>query len=242
MKDVYITGDIHGTLPNVIVEKLLPEDSVIIILGDAGFLYYGQKSAREKNLKSLAQSLGYTFYCVRGNHERRPQSYGLELRYDNFVKGNVYWEDEYPNIKYFADFGEYRIEDYSIAVIGGAYSVDKTYRLQMGYYWNPEEQLNAEEQQNCYSMLNGKHYDFILSHTCPYSYRPIHLFLPSIDQSTVDNSMEEFLEKIKDSVDWDAYCFGHYHGDEILANGVKMFYEDIWHLDKTYDRLTETKE
>ena len=53
--------------------------------------------------------------------------------------------------------------------------------------------------------------------------------------------MENFLEEVGYKVEWDVWCFGHYHSDEIIADGVKIFYRDIWELDKTYDRLIETK-
>ena len=45
------------------------------------------------------------------------------------VQGEVYAEEPYPNILYAQDGGTYTISGKSFLTIGGAYSVDKPYRL-----------------------------------------------------------------------------------------------------------------
>ena len=59
--------------------------------------------------------------------------------------------------------------------------------------------------------IKEKDFDVILSHTCPFKYEPIETFLPGIDQSTVDTSTEEWLDKIEESVDYKAWYCGHWH-------------------------------
>ena len=51
----------------------------------------------------------------------------------------------------------------------------------------------------------------ILTHTCPYKYMPTEAFLPFIDQSTVDNSMERLLDKIEEKTKYEAFYCGHFH-------------------------------
>ena len=47
----------------------------------------------------------------------------------------MFFEEEYPNM-FFAKDGEiYNINNKKTMVIGGAYSVDKYYRLGRGYSW-----------------------------------------------------------------------------------------------------------
>ena len=60
----------------------------------------------------------------------------------------------------------------------------------------------------------------MLSHTCPYKYRPVEAFLSGLDQSTVDTSTEEWLDTIEDRLDYKEWKCGH------------------WHIDKKIDRLT----
>ena len=59
-----------------------------------------------------------------------------------------------------------------------------------------------------------KDIDIILSHTCPKKYIPTEMFLPMIDQSSVDNSTEEWLDTIEDAVDYKAWYCGHWHTDK----------------------------
>lgn len=61
--------------------------------------------------------------------------------------GQVYIEDEYPNL-IFAKNGElYNFNGKSVLVIGGAYSIDKNYRIGKGYPWFENEQLSELERK-----------------------------------------------------------------------------------------------
>jgi 3-oxoacid CoA-transferase subunit A len=242
IQHVIITGDTHGR-PIERIHKICeiyphykPEETIVIILGDAGINYYLNKS-EWKNKKYLNE-LGYQVYCVRGNHEERPQNIaGMSYVYDDQVGGHVWWESEFPNIHYFADYGKYYILGRRFAVIGGAYSVDKFWRLESGNKWFPQEQLSVEEREHAEDILNKGEYDFVLTHTCPLSWQPTDLFLSFIDQSKVDNSMEVWLDEIKEKFTWKYWLFGHYHGNRIERPGVEMFFEyfdDIEEIEKRW--------
>ena len=159
--------------------------------------------------------------------------------FDTDVNGYVYYDSRWPRIKYFKNWGTYWINGYNVGIIGGAYSVDKYYRLNRGLQWFKNEQLSAEEISKCLHYFNNfknKKFDFILTHTCPLSWEPTDLFLPTIDQSTVDKTMENFLEQIKDIVNWKVWCFGHYHADRIERPYVEQLYKDIENLEDIAQR------
>jgi 3-oxoacid CoA-transferase subunit A len=247
IKNVLITGDTHGR----VVERIHnirrdcpdyePNETAIIILGDAGINYYLNKS--DKKNKANINALGYHIYCVRGNHEERPENVpGMHSNYDKLVQGMIYSEPEYPFIKYFQDGHIYKIKNYRCLVIGGAYSVDKYWRLQQAAAqgssfsgWFEGELLTQEEMDRIYNNVKDKEVDFIFSHTCPSSIEPTDLFLDCIDQTTVDKSMEEFLKKIRDDVNHEIWCFGHFHADRVERPGVEQFYyryeeiDTLWH-------------
>lgn len=247
----YITGDTHGT---PILGRLREasqtfknlnhsfDNTALIILGDAGLNYFLDE--RDKHLKQEVEERGIYIYCVRGNHEARPQDIlTMKLQYDESVGNGIYMEDKYPHIRYFVDGGYYMINGYSVLVIGGAYSVDKYYRLELGRNWFENEQLNEEERAMIERYLAEfpRKFDFVFTHTCPLSWQPIDLFLRGLDQSTVDNCMERWLEKIKEQIDFSFWCFGHYHQNRIERPGVEMFYNDICLLDEItlhHDRET----
>lgn len=216
-----------------------PSETAVIILGDFGANYYLSKHDWE--IKHHAAKFGYTIYALRGNHEQRASLVkNMKKVYDNFVHGYVYMEQEFPNIKYFADeVAEYEIMGKKVLCIPGAYSVDKWYRLQNGWQWFSQEQLTEEEMKCAEKKFNGKHYDLVFSHTCPIDWEPRDLFLNCIDQSKVDKTMEIWMEKFKDMIEWGIWCFAHYHTDRIERPYVEQFYERVEDLDTIWERWTK---
>lgn len=179
----------------------------------------------------------FYIYCVRGNHEARPQNVdGMEFIYDENVNGNVYYQPKWPRIRYFLDYGIYTINNYKVAVIGGAYSVDKEYRLMHGVRWFADEQLSLQERIDSENFLADKTFDFVFSHTCPFDWRPTDLFLSGIDQSKVDNTMELWMDGIKNEFDWNIWLFGHYHADRLERPYVEQFYKHTENLDDIWNR------
>lgn len=93
--------------------------------------------------------------------------------------------------------------------------------------------------------FSDKYYDFIFSHTCPISWEPNDLFLSMIDQSTVDKTMEVWMDKFEKKFLWKHWLFGHYHADRIERPYVEQFYievEDLETITKRWDKYTKTKE
>lgn len=226
---VLITGDFHRDFTRL--NELDNRDNcAIICLGDFGINYFlDERDDQEK--KSLMKKYPFWFYVVRGNHEARPQNVtGMKLVYDEFVHGEVYVQDEYPRIRYFKDWGEYNIEGISILAVGGAYSVDKYYRLTWGHSWFVDEQLTEVERDECLEWATHKNFDVVLTHTCPYDWRPVDKFLPSVDQNTVDNTMEKFLRKLRERIGWSVWAWGHYHDDRIEQPFAEMYYREFENL------------
>ena len=245
-----VTGDTHGRVLErlcwVDSKKYPPEETALIILGDAGINFYLNKTDY-KNKKAI-QETGYTIYCVRGNHEERPENIFSNLvEYDDEVGNYILSERDFPNIKYFIDGFNYTINGRSALVIGGAYSVDKWYRLERAGLteaannpevtgWFPDEQLSEGEKENIRKEHFSKSYDIILTHTAPISCEPTELFIPGLDQSTVDKSMEEFLEEVKNNVGWKLWLCGHYHANMTLANKIQMLYYSIHNLEDLWSK------
>ena len=233
---IYITGDTHREFYKLYdIEK--NKDNMLIILGDVGINYYLDE--RDKKLKEQLNSYNIKLFCIQGNHEERPENISTYKEIDMFG-GKVFIEEEYPNL-IFAKNGElYDIDNKKVLVIGGAYSVDKNYRIIYGYPWFKDEQLNKEEMDNILNKYKGQYIDIVLSHTCPLKYEPTEVFMKGIDQSHIDKSMERFLDKVEHSRNYDNWYCGHYHTEkqidklEFMFGRIKLFNKDEFY--PKYDR------
>ena len=211
---VYFTGDIHGSPFKLQVfcrYMELTEKDTIVILGDVGANYYGGK--RDKQFKEQIAKLAPTIFCIHGNHEQRPANIP-SYKAKEWNDGPVWYEEEYPNLLFARDGNIYVIDGVRYLVIGGAFSVDKNYRLSRGYGWWADEQPSEEIKARVGRRVANSGLDVILSHTCPFKDEPREAFLPGIDQSEVDSSTEEWLDTIEESVDYKAWFCGHWHIDK----------------------------
>lgn len=216
---IYITGDTHGDFYRLYnLEK--DSNDMLIILGDAGINYF--LNDKDKELKEYLNSFNFKLFCIRGNHEERPENISSYKELDMFG-GKVFIEEEYPNLIFAKDGEIYNIDGKSILVIGGAYSIDKEYRILYGYNWFKDEQLTTIEMNDILDKVKGKHFDIVLSHTCPYKYEPREVFMSGIDQSKVDKSMEHFLDKVEENITYDKWYCGHYHTEKEIDKIEFMF-------------------
>ena len=126
---IYFTGDTHGDTLKIIrfAERMhLRKEDTIIILGDAGYNYY--ESERDRIAKQRLSRLKPTILCIHGNHEIRPANIPT-YQIKAWNGGIVWYEEEYPNLLFAKDGEIYTMNGLNYMAIGGAYSVDKFYRV-----------------------------------------------------------------------------------------------------------------
>lgn len=246
---IYLTGDKHRNFTSVESfckrEKTTKEDT-LIVLGDAGVNYTGTQD--DLKYKKYLESLPITFMFIRGNHEMRPSqiTYQTRWNYHNQIKGPFLIEPEFPSLLFAKDGEFYMVvnenkEIRPIFVCGGAYSIDKTYRLANHLRWFSDEQLTQVEMQcvekhfqNISVLTNSEtpHKELaVLTHTCPRSVVPRHALMPGIDSSLEDWSMENFFDSLKDelgSLPFTWYC-GHFHVDETNRIGDNQNFRFMYH-------------
>lgn len=222
---IYVTGDTHGDFSRIkdfCRRMQTTKEDILIILGDAGINYYGH--VRDTVTKDRLAEFPITLFCIHGNHERRPESV---RGYKEAVwhGGTVYIEDAYPNLIFAKDGEIYDLAGNKAIVIGGAYSVDKYYRLAKNYGWWPDEQPSAETKKRVEDVLGSRGWDIdiVLSHTVPVKYEPVEVFLPGIDQSLVDKTTEEWLGSVEEKLSYREWYAGHYHTKKKVGKLQIMF-------------------
>lgn len=225
---VYLHGDCHADfrwLKFFCETNETTSSDLMIILGDAGINYWN--SIKDYDLKEKLLELPITLLCIHGNHEERP--FNIFSYYETeMFGGTVYVEKDFPNILFAKDGENYKINNHRYLILGGAYSIDKYYRLTYGHRWYASEQPNQEIKNYVAKQLVQYNYkfDIVLSHTAPLKYEPVEMFLPGVDQSRVDKSTEEWLDDIENMIEYNQWYFGHYYGDSIRTSKVAMLYRN----------------
>lgn len=160
---------------------------------------------------------------IHGNHERRPESLDV---YDEreWHGGQVFTEDRYPNILFAKDGEIYDLDGQKAIAIGGAYSIDKAWRVE-GRSWWPDEQPSEEIKSRVEQSLENCSWsiDIVLSHTTPLKYEPTEVFIRGVDQSKVDKSTEIWLDSIEDRLTYRKWYCGHYHTEKKIDRLQIMF-------------------
>jgi len=227
---IYLTGDTHGDFKRIKQfckeQQTSKENDLLIIMGDAGINYYGNTKGDIK-LKRTLRNLPIQFFIIRGNHENNPENIPT-YTYKEFAGNVVLYEPEFPNLMFALDGRVYKLQDKTIWVMGGAYSADKIYRLTQGWKWFSDEQPSDTHKLIGLENLQLRDWkvDYVMTHTCPYNYIPRETFLPFIEQDTVDNTTEKWLQQIEDKIDYLIWFCGHYHIDK-WDNKIRFLFNDI---------------
>ena len=225
---IFITGDTHGDFNRI--KKFCEtwntaKEDIMIILGDAGINYHDGN--HDIYTKKLLSDIPITFFCIHGNHENRPQNILSYIEVD-YMGGKAFIEPAYPDLIFAKDGEMYILDEIKTFVIGGAYSVDKGYRLTRGHQWWADEQPSDLTKEIVESILNkcGWRIDAILTHTCPLKYKPYEALLQSINQAEIDATTEEWLDKIEDRLSYNKWFCGHFHINKVIDK-VHFIFNDI---------------
>jgi predicted phosphohydrolase len=236
---IYIIGDRHGEEDGFSEQKLPGQslwtsDDTVIVTGDFGYVMRGEwNNLPEKNkLNALAQK-PYTILFCDGNHEGFDylEQYPQEVRYGAPVcriRDNVFWLQR----GYI-----YTIEGKTFFVMGGAYSVDKAFRMSYQEIcgekiWFEQELPSPEEYRRAIQNLeaNNNTVDYVITHTAPRS------MIPRIIHSYPDDHDREltgFFEWIYHDIHFTHWYLGHFHCDMHIGEQITVCYEAISELPKT---------
>lgn len=147
---LYMYGDNHGHLGRMAqaLDRASIADSVIVQLGDLGFTH------DLIALNAMLAQRNVLMYALRGNHDR------------------PYWFDgtvSMSHLKLVPDYSVLETEGLRILMVGGAVSVDRSYRNANFDYW-PDEAPVWDEVKARAAFDSG--IDIIASHSAPHSAPP----------------------------------------------------------------------
>ena len=248
---IYITGDTHGQFERRFTTGSFPEQKdmtksdYVIICGDFGGIWdRARESDSEKHWLDWFNDRSYTLLFIDGNHE-------------NFDRIESYPEKEWhggriheirPYVYHLMRGQVFEIDGKKIFTFGGAASHDisgglldlddpdfrkkkkkldrefEPYRIKTLTWW--EQELPTETEMN-EGIINLQKYnnevDYIVTHCCSTSTQNEiggkGLYAPDI--------ATEYLERIKNTVAYRKWFFGHYHDNLNVNNKELLIYEQI---------------
>lgn len=226
MYRVFLTGDKHGDFSSVFnfIEKFeLGFGDWIIILGDAGICWRNDKKDMEEFIKYYESKYEVMLMFVPGNHENWDILDNIPLAPSGV--GEISEHILYiPKGTYFELCGKHFL------AVGGADSIDKKFRTPHLTWWE-QEQINEEDINKAISATDNHKIDYVLTHSCPRSIfednKAYLITLGGIDQDEVDHTSEDNLEKLKNSISFDQWRFGHYHADKQLNKHFRCLFNDF---------------
>lgn len=153
--NIILVGDIHGEFSTLGYNiKKFHEDSCIVQLGDFGIGFYrdGYYKNELTHLNKILKSKNCHLYAIRGNHDS-PKWFKETNNPFNL-----------SNITFLADYSELTLLQKNFLFVGGAVSVDRSFRKEGISYWNDEEFNLKLDNEFPYS---EKQYDVVVTHTRP---------------------------------------------------------------------------
>lgn len=214
----YVTGDVHGG-QEMWHEKITPflkPGDTILVAGDFGVGFFDGRHWPEEMFYDYLAEQPYTVLFCDGNHENFEKLNRYPVT--EWHTGNVHRIRE--NVIHLMRGEIYRLQEKSLFVMGGGFSLDKPYRTP-GKSWWPEEMPAEAEYENAREHLKDMDYavDYILTHTAPFDTVE---YMATLGRRQVQKNvpeeypLTEFLQWVQEHVQYRKWYFGHFHLDEEL--------------------------
>ena len=146
--NVVICGDIHGDF-NLLVNKICVQyelkDTVVIVAGDCGFGFERKgyyDNIVKRNAKRMNEANNWLIF-IRGNHDNPAYFDGQTFNHKRFLA--------------IPDYSVVKANGHSVLCIGGAISVDRSYRI--ASWGNRIEKLSRfGHNKECNDLLSPNYY------------------------------------------------------------------------------------
>jgi Icc-related predicted phosphoesterase len=154
---ILLLGDIHedyNILANALAVAKDAGATAVIQVGDFGLF-----PRNEQKFYQVCQH-DIPTYFICGNHDDC-------TRWTALSGVTRIWED--ANLFYIARGTVMKIDNRTIAFMGGAASIDKDYRLRNGWHWDENENISPYEVLRMMDNAKGKNIDMFITHCPPNS-------------------------------------------------------------------------
>ncbi len=214
MSRVFLTGDIHGNISRLLkwdTGKFLDKTDYLIVLGDFGLIFRIDSDGILEEIEKIKQleALPFTILFIDGNHENFDRLLS-DFKSVKLLGGNAH---KISDSIYHLKRGEiFTINDKTFLTMGGATSIDRSFRIQ-GVDWWEQENLSHKDIKRGISNADklGKRIDFVLTHAAPESMAESLIFRVNHQYFYNNDSNSLLLRDLSMDVKWNQWYFGHYH-------------------------------
>lgn len=224
---IFVTGDTHGDIFRfkAPVLKKLKKNDTLIICGDFGFFWDGNK--KEKKLVKKLMKLRYNVLFVEGSHD----NYDLLNEYEvtDWCGGKV--RHIGGKVRQLMRGQVYEIAGKKIFAFGGSQNeVDASDRI-AGVNWWADEVPKDEQMKEAYKNLEKNDYkvDFMITHEPPA------LINECIERKVNDDrtTLNSFLDDLREKVEYHRWYFGKLHINKLIPTKYVAIFDGIAVADST---------
>lgn len=218
---IYVTGDMHGdkTRMNAILKRLGKKD-ILIVLGDFGFIWDGNKKEREY-LEYLG-SRKCTVCFIDGTHE----NYDLiaKSRQTMWKKGLVHRIS--GNCLHLCRGQIFYIDRFKIFTFGGGESVDKDMRIEGKTWWKQEMPTSEEMAEGAKNIDDFDcDVDVILTHEPPSKIKTS--MQVRANQEASANKLNTYFDYVNECCTFRKWYFGSMHEDKRITRYHTSVFNDV---------------
>ncbi len=246
---IYITGDCHADFRRFDMDDFpeqaeMTQNDYVIICGDFGGVWMkDEESEKEKWWMDWLENKSFTTLFVDGNHENFDRLYSYPV--EEWNGGKIH--KIRPSVIHLMRGQVFTIDGKKIFTFGGAKSHDisggileydapdfhkkrkelerdfRPYRINHYSWWEQELPSEEEMEEGIRNLaLNDNKVDFIVSHCCASSTQAL------VGEGWYKRDyLSEYFEKIRRSVQFKKWFFGHYHDNRYVNAREILIYEQI---------------
>ena len=224
---IFVTGDTHIPIDisklnskNFPQQKELTKNDYVIICGDFGGVWYGNK--KDDYWLDWLEEKSFTTLFIDGNHE----NFAALSQYDECSWNGGKVQFIRPSVIHLMRGYVFDLEGMKIFAMGGARSVDRMFRTENVSWWR-EEMPSAEEIQRARQNLaiNDNQVDIMITHDAPKSIARM------IDiAKSEDDELMPFFDELRNTVGYRHWYFGHFHVDWKIDDSHTVIYNKIIQL------------
>ncbi|EFQ84359.1 Ser/Thr phosphatase family protein [Aeromicrobium marinum DSM 15272] len=201
---VLACGDWHGEVDAVVAAMRAAQNhgcEVVVQLGDLGILWPGEKPTLfDRPLMQAVSDAGVTFVFIDGNHD----NHAALNAYDRDRHG---WAEVLTGIWWAPRGHRWTWSGVTFGALGGAFSVDRTYRIEGVDVWcDLEEPTRADVQR-----LGPAGLDVLLTHDVPAG-------VPVVGDYPLDNTTTMLAQVSRDLL-----------GEAVAAAKPRRVFSGHWH-------------